>query len=439
MKKSSIKFAVIMIFILSLIAAAAGTLHLLQEKDKKAAKESVLADINTKEKSNTESNSEQETEKKTEDNINVKEDSSKETEKETTTVKETNAQIEPDTKTQIKDNESVANEENFVENTISNKKTTLSFVGDIYVSPMMYEHYQASGISGVISEKIQNIFKSVDIAAADHEYVCGDLPESYKVDYQQYTFLTPTAREGILKDFSFDVMTLANNHMMDYGTEGLDSTIREIKKQGIETIGGGSDLSQAMAPYIKEVNGKKIAILAATRVVPQIDWYAQKDRAGLMTTYEQTDRFQMLKEEIARLKGEENCDIVIMYVHWGNDSDKTILGNQVTLGHGYIDAGADIVIGNHTHVLQGMEFYKGKLICYGISNFLFGSYHSDTMVLTLEINEENHITPKMLPCSSEMFYTTEIEGEAAENMFRYIESMSKNVSISSDGIITEKR
>ena len=137
----------------------------------------------------------------------------------------------------------------------------------------------------------------MDIAAADHEYVCGDLPESYKVDYQQYTFLTPSAREGILKDFSFDVMTLANNHMMDYGTEGLASTIREIKKQGIETIGGGSDLSQAMAPYIKEVNGKKIAILAATRVVPQIDWYAQKDKAGLMTTYEQTDRFQMLKED----------------------------------------------------------------------------------------------------------------------------------------------
>ncbi|MCI8718589.1 MAG: CapA family protein [Lachnospiraceae bacterium] len=438
MKKSSIKFSVIMIFILCLIAAVMGTSHLLKERDKKMEKDtnkSILADTKTEEKADTERNTDQETDVE----INAEKDTSGETEKKTNTEKETHIQIETDTKTQIKDNENVPDKENFTENIISDKNVTLSFVGDIYVSPMMYEHYQASGISGVISEKIQNIFKSVDIAAADHEYVCGDLPESYKVDYQQYTFLTPSAREGILKDFSFDVMTLANNHMMDYGTEGLASTIREIKKQGIETIGGGSDLSQAMAPYIKEVNGKKIAILAATRVVPQIDWYAQKDKAGLMTTYEQTDRFQMLKEEITRLKTEENCDIVIMYVHWGNDSDKTILGNQVTLGHGYIDAGADIVIGNHTHVLQGMEFYQGKLICYGISNFLFGSYHSDTMVLTLEIDEANHITPKMLPCSSEMFYTTEIEGEAAENMFRYIESMSENVSISSDGIITEKR
>ncbi len=438
MKKSSIKFSVIMIFILCLIAAVMGTSHLLKERDKKMEKDtnkSILADTKTEEKADTERNTDQETDVE----INAEKDTSGETEKKTNTEKETHIQIETDTKTQIKDNENVPDKENFAENIISDKNVTLSFVGDIYVSPMMYEHYQASGISGVISEKIQNIFKSVDIAAADHEYVCGDLPESYKVDYQQYTFLTPSAREGILKDFSFDVMTLANNHMMDYGTEGLASTIREIKKQGIETIGGGSDLSQAMAPYIKEVNGKKIAILAATRVVPQIDWYAQKDKAGLMTTYEQTDRFQMLKEEITRLKTEENCDIVIMYVHWGNDSDKTILGNQVTLGHGYIDAGADIVIGNHTHVLQGMDFYQGKLICYGISNFLFGSYHSDTMVLTLEIDEANHITPKMLPCSSEMFYTTEIEGEAAENMFRYIESMSENVSISSDGIITEKR
>ncbi len=436
MKKSSIKFAIIMIFILCLIGAVAGTSYLLKETEKKtekSTKESVLADM--------EHNSNQETEKKTEvENTTFKETENRATtENETHLEEETNAQIESDTKTQIKENETAASKENFAENINSDKKATLSFVGDIYVSPMMYEHYQASGISGVISEKIQNIFKSVDIAAADHEYVCGDLPESYKVDYQQYTFLTPAAREEILKDFSFDVMTLANNHMMDYGTEGLASTIREIKKQGIETIGGGSDLSQAMAPYIKEVNGKKIAILAATRVVPQTDWYAQKTKAGLMTTYEQTDRFQMLKDEITRLKAEEHCDIVIMYVHWGNDSDKTILGNQRTLGHGYINAGADIVIGNHTHVLQGMEFYQGKLICYGISNFLFGSYHSDTMVLTLEINEANHITPKMLPCSSEMFYTTEIEGEAAKNMFRYIESMSKNVSISSDGIITEKR
>jgi len=408
MKKSSIKFGIVMIFVLCLIAAAIGTLHLLKGRDtqtKENTKESVLADADTNTKINTDGKI------GTEKNIHEKIDTEKNTGQETSTEGNIN----------------------------ETKNVTLSFVGDIYVSPMMYEHYQASGISGVISEKIQNIFKSVDIAAADHEYVCGDLPESYKVDYQQYTFLTPSSREGILKDFSFDVMTLANNHMMDYGTEGLASTIREVKKQGIETIGGGSDLSQAMAPYIREINGKKIAVLAATRVVPQIDWYAQKDRAGLMTTYEQTERFQMLKNEITRLKTEEKCDIVIMYVHWGNDSDKTILENQVTLGHGYIDAGADIVIGNHTHVLQGMEFYQGKLICYGISNFLFGSYHSDTMVLTLEVDEANHITPKMLPCISEAFYTTEIEGEAAKNMFRYIESMSSNISISDNGIITETK
>ena len=410
MKRTSLKLIIVAVFIICLTAAAIGASHLLKERDaKKETDKTVMQEADT--------------DTKTE----VKADSTKE---------ETDA----DKKTEGK--ETSALEENTTEPAEAvqpYKNVSLSFVGDIYVSPMMYEHYQASGISGVISPKIQDIFHSVDIAAADHEYVCGDLPETYKVDYQQYTFLTPTAREGILKDFSFDVMTLANNHMMDYGTEGLLSTIEEVKAQGIEVIGGGKNLRQAMASYIKEVNGKKIAILAATRVVPQIDWYAQNNKAGLMTTYEQTDRFGMLMNEITRLKAEEKCDIVIVYVHWGNDSDKTILSSQVTLGHGYIDAGADIVIGNHTHVLQGMEFYQGKLICYGISNFLFGSYHSDTMVLTLEIDEKNTIIPKMLPCSSEAFYTTEIEGEAARNMFRYIESMSANVSISDDGMITEKR
>lgn len=437
MKKSSIKFVIVMIFILCLAAAVIGTSHLLKKgatEIEKDTKESILAeaDTSTKRKADEETSTQKGTDKETK--------SENDTNTTTQTGQKENASDrEPSTIPQTTE-ENSTKENGIKENdTGVYKNVTLSFVGDIYVSPMMYEHYQTSGISGVISERIQSIFRSVDIAAADHEYVCGDLPESSKVDYQQYTFLTPAAREGILKDFSFDVMTLANNHMMDYGTEGLASTINEVKKQGIEVIGGGSDLSQAMAPYIREVNGKKIAILAATRVVPQIDWYAQKDKAGLMTTYEQTDRFQMLKDEITRLKTQENCDIVIMYVHWGNDSDKTILNSQVTLGHGYIDAGADIVIGNHTHVLQGMEFYQGKLICYGISNFLFGSYHSDTMVLTLEIDEKNNITPKMLPCSSELFYTAEIEGEAAENMFRYIESMSSNVSILNDGRITEKR
>ena len=108
---------------------------------------------------------------------------------------------------------------------------SLSFVGDIYLSPMMEQNYRQSGISGVISPKIQSIFQSVDIAVGDHEYVCGDLDENQKVDYQQYTFLCPTAREEmILKDFSFEVMTLANNHMMDYGWEGLRSTMAEVKR-----------------------------------------------------------------------------------------------------------------------------------------------------------------------------------------------------------------
>ncbi len=160
MKKSSIKFSVIMIFILCLIAAVMGTSHLLKERDKKMEKDtnkSILADTKTEEKADTERNTDQETDVE----INAEKDTSGETEKKTNTEKETHIQIETDTKTQIKDNKNVPDKENFTENIISDKNITLSFVGDIYVSPMMYEHYQASGISGVISEKIQKDRKSV--------------------------------------------------------------------------------------------------------------------------------------------------------------------------------------------------------------------------------------------------------------------------------------
>ncbi len=401
MRKKTILFALIFIFILGVFVLVIGT-NKLQRADREEETSRQAQEVAASEK-NTE---------------------------ESTTVKESTSVEENTTEESTTAEESTSEEKN--------SKVTLSFVGDFYLSPMMYNNYQERGISGIISENIQNIFQSVDIAAADHEYVCADLDDSHKVTYQQYTFLTPTSREYILKDFGFDVMTLANNHMMDYKTEGLLSTIKAVREQGIEVIGGGNNLDEALKPYIAEVKGKKIAILAATRVVPDTEWYATSSNPGLLTTYESTDRFQMIKDEITRLKTEENCDIVIMYVHWGNDSDKTILNSQVQLGHGYIDAGADLVVGNHTHVLQGMEMYKGKLICYGISNFLFGSYHSDTMVLKVEIDDNNQIAAQMVPCSSEGFYTTDLSGDAAEALYNYVESMSNNIEITDDGWITEK-
>lgn len=401
MKKKTILFALIFIFILGVFVLVIGA-NKLQRADREEETSRQAQEVAA-------------TEKTTEESTTVKENTMVEqsTTEENTTVEESTEEEK-------------------------NSKVTLSFVGDFYLSPMMYNNYQERGISGIISENIQNIFQSVDIAAADHEYVCADLDDSHKVTYQQYTFLTPTSREYILKDFGFDVMTLANNHMMDYKTEGLLSTIKAVREQGIEVIGGGNNLDEALKPYIAEVKGKKIAILAATRVVPDTEWYATSSNPGLLTTYESTDRFQMIKDEITRLKTEENCDIVIMYVHWGNDSDKTILNSQVQLGHGYIDAGADLVVGNHTHVLQGMEMYNGKLICYGISNFLFGSYHSDTMVLKVEIDDNNQIAAQMVPCSSEGFYTTDLSGDEAEALYSYVESMSDNIEITEDGWITEK-
>ena len=401
MRKKTILFALIFIFILGVFVLVIGT-NKLQRADREEETSRQAQEVAASEK-NTE---------------------------ESTTVKESTS-VEENTTEESTTAEECTSEE-------KNSKVTLSFVGDFYLSPMMYNNYQERGISGIISENIQNIFQSVDIAAADHEYVCADLDDSHKVTYQQYTFLTPTSREYILKDFGFDVMTLANNHMMDYKTEGLLSTIKAVREQGIEVIGGGNNLDEALKPYIAEVKGKKIAILAATRVVPDTEWYATSSNPGLLTTYESTDRFQMIKDEITRLKTEENCDIVIMYVHWGNDSDKTILNSQVQLGHGYIDAGADLVVGNHTHVLQGMEMYKGKLICYGISNFLFDSYHSDTMVLKVEIDDNNQIAAQMVPCISEGFYTTDLSGDAAEALYNYVESMSNNIEITDDGWITEK-
>lgn len=315
---------------------------------------------------------------------------------------------------------------------------TMAFTGDIYLSDKLYGYYMESGVEGFLSKNIADIFCSTDIMVCNHEYASTDLPDSYKDTRQWFNFKSPTSYEVIWKELGVDIVTLANNHAMDYGEQSLLDTMDALDAQEIAYVGAGKNLDEAKSAEIRYVNGKKIAILAASRFILDGDWYAAENKPGVMTTYESTDRFAMMKEEIVRLKEDEKCDIVAVFVHFGKEKSYDILENQKTIAHGYIDAGADFVIGSHAHNLQGIEIYKGAPIYYNLGNFLFGNYEVDTMIVNIKINEDNTVESSIVPCKSKQYKVREAVGQEEREIYDLMESISVNVSIDENGNVTEK-
>lgn len=315
---------------------------------------------------------------------------------------------------------------------------TMAFAGDMYLSDILYANYEKGGLTGFMGQSILDIFQKTDIMVANHEYVATDLPESAKDTVQIYNFKAPVAREFLWDELGVDLVSLANNHAMDYGRQSLLDCLDAIDALNVKYIGAGRNLDDAKKAEIFEINGKKIAVLASCRFIPSWTWYAQTDKAGVMTTYESTDRFGMVKDEITRLKEEEGCDIVAVYVHFGKEKSYNIIDSQYKVAHGYVDAGADLVIGSHAHNLQGIEIYKDAPIYYNLGNFLFMYYQVNTMVVNIEIQEDNSVTTKITPCIAGKYVVNEATGQDALDILNFIESISVNVEIDDEGNVTEK-
>lgn len=182
-----------------------------------------------------------------------------------------------------------------------------------------------------------------------------------------FVFRSPPTKVGAaLKAAGFNVVSLANNHTLDYGADGLMQTIETLDAAGILHTGAGADLMAARQPALIQVNGLKVAILAYSMTLPE-NFFAGKNKAGTAFGHEA----QVSADVMAARK---QADIVLVSFHWGQEGKTELRDYQTRLGHIAIDAGASAVIGHHPHILQGIEQYKDGIILYSLGNFAFGSY-----------------------------------------------------------------
>lgn len=274
---------------------------------------------------------------------------------------------------------------------------TLLFAGDVYLSGHVLNAYEkAGGIHGVLDENIRQEIESADLFMVNQEFPFTDrgTPAADK----QFTFRLPPSRISIFKEMGIDIVTLANNHILDYGPEGITDSMAALDQEGILHVGAGENLVQAKKLETVVIKDRVIGFLGVSRVYMDGSWAAGSSHPGVFSTYDS-------RQAVAEIKAAgERCDYLVVYVHWGVEKETVPKDYQRILGHEYIDAGADLVVGSHPHVLQEIEYYKEKPIVHSLGNFVFGSSIPETELLKVTLTEEGaEITT--LPCTSSGGYT----------------------------------
>lgn len=329
---------------------------------------------------------------------------------------------------ETKDIEEIVKEEPIVVEEPVHNKTKLVFAGDILLTGYLLSQYDNSGINGIVATDIVEEMNLADLTMANEEFPFSS--RGTAAEDKQFTFRIDPGRVNVFQDLGIDIVTLANNHVLDYGQEALTDTFETLDNAGIQYVGAGNNYEEAKQRRDFEVNGKKIGILAASRVLPVPSWAAGTS-PGVFSTYDPTG----LVEEIKT--ADQNCDFVIVYVHWGIEKDEYPQDYQRELAKKYIDAGADIIIGAHPHVLQGIEYYNGKPIVYSLGNFIFGNQIPKTVLLKMEIGEDNQMELSVEACATDSSYVLNKASNQKE-IYSYLTSISTNAIIDNEGKITQK-
>lgn len=308
-------------------------------------------------------------------------------------------------------------------------ETVLLFTGDILIGNSVSGNYSAGGIDKVLSEGMQNLLRNADITMVNEEFPFGT--RGTAMEDKQYTFRVNPSYVTMFQDMGVDIVSLANNHVLDFGTEALEDTFVTLDDAGILYVGAGATRERAMELKVIEKNGKKFGFLAASRVIPVASWNVENQSPGVFATYDAT----ALNAAITEAK--QNCDYVTVFVHWGLEHKEYPEDYERTLAAGYVDAGADLVIGSHSHCLQGVEYINGKPVFYSLGNFLFGQ-NGNTAAVKVTVTEDGGVQYSFVAAKEEGAYTRELTGMEAKSLYSYLDSISFHASVDENGVLSEE-
>ncbi len=316
----------------------------------------------------------------------------------------------------------------------------LGFAGDICFDDdeqvMLLYHSQGDDIKKCIDPEYIRLMNEMDIMWINNEFCYSD--RGTPMLGKAWTFKSDPKNVSILKELGVDIVGLANNHIFDYGEEAFCDTLEILKKAGIPYVGAGKNIKEAASPVYMEAGGIRIAYVAASRAEKYIlTPEAGEDSPGVLRCYDTARFVESIKE------ARRNADVVITLPHWGTERSTILEQAQTSSAREYIDAGADIVIGAHSHCLQGMEYYKGKPIIYSLGNFWFDEFPEDTELIQVTLTgtapDDLSVSVRIHPgTQSDLVTKMAATPKERSRIYNYLEKISVNVRIDENGVISEE-
>ncbi|MCA1558394.1 MAG: CapA family protein, partial [Acidobacteria bacterium] len=294
-------------------------------------------------------------------------------------------------------------------------------VGDVLLDRGIARQIESKG-TRVVFARVKDVLSNSDLAFANLE--CP-LTKSCERSPQRISFRAEPRYVDALTSAGFDIVSLANNHSMDCGSMGLLETMRNLSSGGVRFCGAGLTPAEASAPVILNARGIRIAFLAFTNIAPAAASVSQKDDAPTvaLTTGAAVER----AVSAARLE----ADVVVVSLHWGLEYASRPTAEQVRLAHSIVEAGADLILGHHTHTLEGVELVERResrgirqaLIIYSLGNFAFDSPRAigrrvrESVILRCRLGRTGLISAQLLPVVLENHLPRPASIDEARNIF----------------------
>ncbi|WP_067170944.1 CapA family protein [Microtetraspora niveoalba] len=270
---------------------------------------------------------------------------------------------------------------------------TISFAGDVHFEGVLRTRLDNNPRTAL--GPIANVLRGSDLAVLNLEtaITTGGTPAPGK----QFTFRAPATAFTALKAAGVDAVTMANNHGMDYMESGLRDSLAAIKRSRFPVIGIGKNAAEAYRPFRTTVKGNRVAVIGATQVLDSEfiqSWTATDDKGGLASAKNEPRLIQAVRQ------ARKNSDTVIVFLHWGAELVKCPTDVQRGLAAKLSEAGADVIVGSHAHILLGGGYSGRAYVHYGLGNFVFynwGPETGKTGVLTLTINGRKVLKDRWTP------------------------------------------
>ncbi|CAM3932285.1 CapA family protein [Alkalicoccus chagannorensis] len=307
----------------------------------------------------------------------------------------------------------------------------ITFAGDIIYEWSLEETAAVQGPYYPF-EDISSTIQEADYAIANLETAVTEGGTPYP---KTYNFRMPPSYLQALEEAGFDFVSIANNHTMDYGEDGLLDTVAALDASALDFAGAGENKEAAYAPHTVDIDGTSIAVLAFSEVLPAVDWYARDDKPGIASGY-QHDRTAEIIEDTSTVH-----DYTLVYMHWGNEGEHVPEQAARDYARLMADAGADAIVGAHPHVLQGFEYIDGTPVAYSLGNFLFPDYvdgpTAETGLLQLQL-DDGEVAMRFEPWWIEDDRIIDRGSDYQQQVMQFLEANSYNTTFDGFDILPEE-